>query len=84
VCRKWLKLYNYEILALLLIVIMQGKFLLTLSRNKLRCVNCIAVIFGPIVVAFISLYPKSIGSVQEGREYMTVGGDRAFLVVVPW
>ena len=57
--------------------------MINLFGAKLKCAKLLElylVTFG----CFISLYSKLIGWVIEGRKYAAVGGDRAFLVVVPW
>ena len=55
--------------------------MIKLLDAKFKCMKLLGlylVSFG----CFISLYSKLIGWEIEGREYVAVGGDQAFLVVV--
>jgi hypothetical protein len=56
--------------------------MIKLNGTKLKCGNdldYISFYFG----CFINCYPKLIGWIMEGRKCAAVGGDQAFLMVVP-
>jgi len=56
--------------------------MIKLFGTKLKCAKLLGlylVSFG----CFMSLYSNLIGWVIEGNKYVTMGGDQAFLMVVP-
>jgi hypothetical protein len=68
--------------ALLLTIVMPGK------RDKvvwcqIKVCVMFRVIFGSIWLLYM-LYSKLFGWVIEGKIYATAGGERGFLVIVPW